>query len=191
MRRTGLLPRVVVVVASLAVPPAARASAIGPGRGLGAESPGTAQAARRDLVGGRAPAAPACATPAPRPATHTVSDLLERARELRFEASTSKLVPESLPIVADLAAALAREPATKLEIVVHTADTGDAKRDLALSRRRAETVKQALIDKGAHADQLVATGRGSQDPIAPNLTRTGRQRNERVELHRAPGPRAR
>ena len=85
-----------------------------------------------------------------------------------------------------LAAALAKEPTVRLEIVSHTADSGDAKKDLTLSKRRAEIVKYALVLKGAETDQLVATGRGSEDPIEPNITRTGRMRNDRVELHRAP-----
>jgi outer membrane protein OmpA-like peptidoglycan-associated protein len=76
----------------------------------------------------------------------------------------------------------------RLEIISHTSDSGDAKKDMILSRRRAEAVKYLLVGKGVSTDHLVATGRGSEDPIAPNITRGGRMRNERVELHRA-GPR--
>jgi outer membrane protein OmpA-like peptidoglycan-associated protein len=115
----------------------------------------------------------------------TVSDLLDRAREIKFEGATTKIAEASMPFLEELAAALLREPGVRLEIVSHTADNGDAKKDLTLSRRRAEAVKHALVGKGISTDQLVATGRGSEDPIAPNLTRTGRLRNERVELHRA------
>jgi len=118
----------------------------------------------------------------------TIGELLGRAREIKFEPGTTKLNDSSLSFLTDLAAALLKEPAAKLEITVHTADNGDPKKDLALSRRRAEVVKRALVDKGASTDQLVAVGRGSEDPVAPNLTRTGRMRNERVELHRALAP---
>jgi outer membrane protein OmpA-like peptidoglycan-associated protein len=115
----------------------------------------------------------------------TISDLLERAKEIKFEAATSKIAPAAMPFLDELAAALVREPGVRLEILSHTGDSGDAKKDLALSKRRAEAVKGALVGKGASADQLVATGRGSEDPISPNITRSGRMRNERVELHRA------
>ena len=117
--------------------------------------------------------------------TRTVSDLLERAKEIKFESMTSKIAETSLPFLDDLAAALVKEPGVRLEILCHTGDNGDAKKDLALTKRRAEAVKYRLVGKGASTDQLVATGRGSEDPIAPNLTRSGRMRNERVELHRA------
>jgi OOP family OmpA-OmpF porin len=115
----------------------------------------------------------------------SVSDLFERAKEIKFEGATSKLADTSLPIIEVLAAALVQEPDARVEIVSHTGDSGDAKKDVVLSKRRAEAVKHALIEKGASTDQLVATGRGSEDPIAPNITRSGRMRNERIELHRA------
>ena len=115
----------------------------------------------------------------------TVSDLLERAKEIKFEGTTSKIAEASMPFLGELAAALVKEPGVRLEILCHTGDSGDAKRDLALTKKRAEAVKYLLVGKGASTDQLVATGRGSEDPIAPNLTRSGRLRNERVDLHRA------
>ena len=117
----------------------------------------------------------------------TVSDLLEQGKEIKFEGSTSKIAEASMPFLDELAAALVKEPGVRLEIVSHTADSGDAKKDLVLSKRRAETVRYALVGRGVSTDQLVATGRGSEDPIAPNITRSGRMRNERVELHRAGG----
>jgi Outer membrane protein and related peptidoglycan-associated (lipo)proteins len=115
----------------------------------------------------------------------TVSDLLERAKEIKFEGTTSKIAQASMPFVDELATLLTKEPSVRLEIVSHTADSGDAKKDLALSKRRAEAVKYALVVKGVGTDQLVATGRGSEVPIAPNITRSGRMRNDRVELHRS------
>jgi outer membrane protein OmpA-like peptidoglycan-associated protein len=118
----------------------------------------------------------------------TISDLLERGREIRFEAGTAKVAQSSLLFLQDLALALAQERAARLEIVVHTADSGDAKKDMTLSKRRAEAVKDVLVLKGANPDQLLPTGRGCEDPVAPNLTRTGRFRNERVELHRVSSP---
>jgi outer membrane protein OmpA-like peptidoglycan-associated protein len=111
-----------------------------------------------------------------------VKELLGRAKEIRFEGATSKLSPVSLPLVGELAEALVREPGVRIEIVSHTASSGDVKKDLALSRRRAEAVKDALVAKEVATDRLVTTGRGAEDPIAPNITRSGRRRNERTEL---------
>jgi outer membrane protein OmpA-like peptidoglycan-associated protein len=117
----------------------------------------------------------------------TVSDLLDRAREIRFELGTSNLTDSALPFLDALAGALSRESNVSLEIVSHTPGSGDAKKDMILSRRRAEAVKYRLVNQGVASDRLLAVGRGSEDPIAPNITRTGRARNDRVELHRSGG----
>lgn len=115
----------------------------------------------------------------------TVSDLLGRAKEIKFEIGSSRLADSSTPFLDELAAALTREPGVRLEIISHTANNGEAKKDLTLSKRRAETIKSVLVSKGVGTDQLIPIGRGSEEPIAPNITRTGKLRNERVELHRA------
>jgi outer membrane protein OmpA-like peptidoglycan-associated protein len=167
---------VVVAIAPVPTPPEpplplATAAQVFPGQAMGAgESAALAP-------GGEAVAVAA--------SVRTVSDLLDRAKEIRFDGATSKIAEASMPFLDELAAALVKEPGVRLEIISHTADNGDAKKDLAMSKRRAEAVKYTLVGKGVSTDQLVATGRGSEEPIAPNLTRTGRMRNERVELHRA------
>ncbi len=122
----------------------------------------------------------ALATPTP-----TVTDLLVRAKEIKFEGASSKIAEASMPFLDELAAALVKEPGVRLEIVCHTSDSGDAKKDMTMTRRRAEAVKYLLVGKGVPTDHLVAIGRGSEDPIAPNITRSGRMLNERMELHRA------
>ena len=61
-----------------------------------------------------------------------------------------------------------------LEIAGYTDNTGDAALNLALSQKRAEAVREALIKYGADADMLVAKGYGEADPIASNDTPEGR-----------------
>jgi outer membrane protein OmpA-like peptidoglycan-associated protein/opacity protein-like surface antigen len=130
------------------------------------------------------PASPPPAVAAPAPANvSTVKELLGRAKELKFEGSSSKLSLVSLPLIGQLAEALVKETSIQLEIVAHTAGSGDAAKDMALSKRRAGAVKNALIERAVGAGRLTATGRGSADPLAPNITRSGRKLNERMELH--------
>jgi len=88
----------------------------------------------------------------------------------------------SLPLLGQLAEALAKDPDVQVEIVAHTAGSGDAAGDLALSRRRADAVKRALVEREVSAGRLLSTGRGSAAPLAPSITRSGRRLNERVEL---------
>jgi outer membrane protein OmpA-like peptidoglycan-associated protein len=129
--------------------------------------------------------------PSPRPAeaapapvnVPTVKELLGRAKEIKFEGSSSKLSLVSLPLIGQLAEALVKETNIQLEIVSHTAGSGNASKDMALSKRRAGAVKNALIERAVGAGRLTATGRGSEAPLAPNITRSGRKLNERMELH--------
>jgi OOP family OmpA-OmpF porin len=70
-----------------------------------------------------------------------------------------------------------------LEIAGYTDSSGNPELNLALSQRRAEAVREALIKAGAEPDMLVAKGFGSADPIASNDTPEGRMRNRRIEYH--------
>ncbi len=65
----------------------------------------------------------------------------------------------------------------------HTDSIGDPKYNLWLSQRRAEAVRQLLIDQyGVKSSQVTAVGRGEESPIANNRTADGRRLNRRVEL---------
>jgi outer membrane protein OmpA-like peptidoglycan-associated protein len=70
-----------------------------------------------------------------------------------------------------------------LEIAGYTDNTGNSEENIALSQRRAESVREALVKHGANPDMLIAKGYGSADPIASNDTPDGRLRNRRIEYH--------
>ena len=100
-------------------------------------------------------------------------------------ASDSAEVPEAMaPFLKTAAADLKQLKAGHvLEIAGYTDNTGDAALNLALSQKRAEAVRQALIKYGADPDMLVAKGYGEADPIASNDTAEGRLKNRRIEYH--------
>jgi OmpA-OmpF porin, OOP family len=75
-----------------------------------------------------------------------------------------------------------------LEIAGYTDNTGDAAFNLALSQKRAEAVREALIRYGANPDMLVAKGYGEADPVASNDTAEGRLKNRRIEYHVVKAP---
>ena len=70
-----------------------------------------------------------------------------------------------------------------LEIAGYTDNTGNPAKNITLSQRRADAVREALIKDGVNPDTLVAKGYGSADPIASNDTAEGRLRNRRIKYH--------
>ena len=73
-------------------------------------------------------------------------------------------------------------PAGNVEIQGHTDATGPRRRNIALSRDRAEAVKDYLVQRGVSADRLTAVGFGPDKPVASNRTDSGRARNRRIEF---------
>lgn len=67
-------------------------------------------------------------------------------------------------------------------IIGHTDSVGDPNYNLGLSKRRAETVREFLVETGSPAEKLRIVGRGQNDPIASNETEEGRAKNRRVEV---------
>ena len=176
--------------ALVAPPPAPAAGSPSPPIGASAEPRATALAAPPAVAPPEAKPRLAMVTPGPAPTIPglrgrppSIAELLGRAKEIRFDgSSSSKLSLVALPLIGQLAEAMARASEVQIEIVAHTAGSGHAANDLALSKRRADAVKRALVEREVKASRLLSTGRGSAEPLAPSITRSGRRLNERVEL---------
>ena len=51
-----------------------------------------------------------------------------------------------------------------------------------LSRNRAQSVKEALVERGLDQDRMSVVGRGGTDPIVPHTDLDNRWKNRRVEF---------
>lgn len=65
----------------------------------------------------------------------------------------------------------------------HTDSQGTDEANLALSRQRAEAVRQGLIAQGIAGARIRVVGRGESVPVADNGSEAGRARNRRVEMY--------
>ncbi|MGR8920029.1 MAG: OmpA family protein [Gammaproteobacteria bacterium] len=101
---------------------------------------------------------------------------------IHFEHDKARLTPEAKGILDVGVAALERDPHVVVRIVGHTDSSGSASYNQALSERRAQAAADYLVARGIAASRLEVSGRGEQDPIAPNDTKQGRATNRRVEL---------
>lgn len=70
----------------------------------------------------------------------------------------------------------------RIDIAGHTDSTGSAEYNKKLSMRRANAVKNYLIEKGIDPRVMTTIGYGEEKPIASNATREGRAKNRRVEI---------
>ena len=73
-------------------------------------------------------------------------------------------------------------PETNIVIEGHTDDTGTDDVNMALSKKRANAVKDFFIAKGLDQSRLTAKWYGESQPKFPNTNEENRKKNRRVEL---------
>jgi len=102
-----------------------------------------------------------------------------------FDFDKDTIKPESEPVLKEIVKAMTDNPDWKLRVDGHTDNIGGDAHNLDLSRRRAASVKTALVERyHISADRLTTNGFGASSPIDRNDTLEGRARNRRVELSR-------
>lgn len=103
--------------------------------------------------------------------------------DLEFETGAATLGANGAGSLHVLAAYLAANPDHRVALVGHTDATGGLAGNVALSKRRAESVRDRLMrDHAVPAAQISAEGVGYLAPRDSNLTEEGRTRNRRVEV---------
>ena len=70
----------------------------------------------------------------------------------------------------------------RFQLAGHTCSIGSDAYNQKLSERRANAVKEWLVENGYPADRLRVTGFGKRKPVADNSTEEGRKLNRRVEI---------
>lgn len=111
-----------------------------------------------------------------------ITQITKIASKIFFESGSDKLKAGSKTQLDDLADILKKYPEANLVIEGHTDNTGDAEKNVVLSQKRCESVKNYLVSKSIDANRLSATGYGQTRPIDDNKTAEGRAKNRRVEL---------
>jgi outer membrane protein OmpA-like peptidoglycan-associated protein len=106
----------------------------------------------------------------------------EVLRGVTFVVDSAELTPQAHTVLDVVANKLQRNP-QRVRIAGHTSSTGSPEHNMELSQRRAESVRNYLINRGVDGNLLTAQGYGMSDPVASNETQEGRNQNKRVELH--------
>lgn len=101
---------------------------------------------------------------------------------LNFETSKAIIINTSFESLEDLADYMIANPAFRIKIAGHTDSQGAAQDNLILSKKRAEAVRDFLIQRGVDTSRIIVQFYGEEKPIDTNDTPEGRQRNRRVEM---------
>lgn len=103
--------------------------------------------------------------------------------DISFDTNSAAIKPELRSVLATFAEGLSRDGGSlHVRIVGHTDSRGSDAVNNPLSKERADSVKDFLVDRGVPAARIETIGRGEREPIASNETAEGRAKNRRVEI---------
>lgn len=101
---------------------------------------------------------------------------------IQFASDSAQLLPGSHQQIQAVAQAMQSQLNMRVEIAGHTDASGGLLHNQVLSARRANAVRNQLMNRGIAADRLSAHGYGESKPVTENNTPEGRAQNRRVEF---------
>jgi formylglycine-generating enzyme len=101
---------------------------------------------------------------------------------INFDIGKAIVKPESYPIIEQITNYLKENPKTRILIEGHTDNTGKDDLNQALSEKRAQSIKQEIVNRGVDASRMETIGYGASKPVADNKTAAGRTQNRRVTI---------
>ena len=118
----------------------------------------------------------------PEPTAEVIKELNEYSKTVLFDFNKATIRSESEEALNSIVEIMEEYPNTVFHIGGHTDSVGGDDYNLKLSKERAASVRQFLVDGGIPAKRLTSEGYGESRPIATNNTAAGRQDNRRVEI---------
>ena len=102
--------------------------------------------------------------------------------DVLFDFDRSTLKPEAIRILDDAVMKLQANPGLNVTIEGHTDSVGTAEYNLSLGERRANVVRDYLLNRGIAASRLRTVSYGEERPKADNDTDAGRALNRRASI---------
>lgn len=100
-----------------------------------------------------------------------------------FDSGKDIVKPESYGTIKEIASVIKENSELRVKIVGHTDSDGDDAMNLDLSRRRANNVKQYLVNEfQIDSNRIETDGKGEIEPIVTNSSSENKAKNRRVEL---------
>lgn len=102
--------------------------------------------------------------------------------KLYFVSNEDIPTPESEKLLKDLATLLNKKPELFLRVEGYSDSLGSDQKNLEMSQKRADRVKEILVKNGVTTSRLEAVGLGSLYPVASDVTPEGQEKNRRIEF---------
>lgn len=115
-------------------------------------------------------------------ARETAHGLVLTLGDLLFAPNQSEPTPAAIRKLSPLVTILKDQPQRSIRIEGYTDSKGTESYNLDLSQRRADAVRDFLIDNGISPQRITARGYGEAVSVASNTTTAGRRENRRVEV---------
>jgi outer membrane protein OmpA-like peptidoglycan-associated protein len=112
----------------------------------------------------------------------TARGLIVNMSDVLFDTGSSTLKSATREKLAKISGIVLAHPGLTLQIEGHTDSVGSDPLNQQLSERRADSVRDFLVQQGVAGSSVTAKGFGKTQPVASNDTAEGRQKNRRVEL---------
>jgi outer membrane protein OmpA-like peptidoglycan-associated protein len=107
---------------------------------------------------------------------------IQETLSLLFEENSDAISEKSSGLLDQFAQFLVKNPSYKVEVIGHTDNVGKTLVNLKLSKKRAESVKKALVERGIEANRIITSAKGESEPLVSNITPKGRSLNRRIEI---------
>jgi outer membrane protein OmpA-like peptidoglycan-associated protein len=107
---------------------------------------------------------------------------------VNFDTAKATIRPESFARLDEVVDFMVHKKEARIEISGHTDNVGNPQANKTLSEKRAQACRNYIVSKGIDKKRLDAVGYGDEQPIAPNDTDEGRQRNRRIEARELMSP---
>jgi outer membrane protein OmpA-like peptidoglycan-associated protein len=106
--------------------------------------------------------------------------------DVTFDYDSAAVRPGLYSEIDRISNVLIKYPKTVILVEGHTDSSGSENYNMDLSQRRADSVKNLIVQSGVSSARIETMPYGESMPIADNSTETGRAMNRRVEIKVAP-----
>jgi len=112
----------------------------------------------------------------------TARGLIANMSDVLFKSGSFELLGGARERLAKVSGIVLAYPSLHLSVEGHTDSIGTDDYNQQLSEKRAQAVREYLVQQGISSDAISASGFGKTAPVASNDTPDGRKQNRRVEL---------